>query len=93
MPTYDYQCKKCGNIQEEFHSINDKPSILCKVCNSECEKIFSTGGTFLLQGNDWPSTNARLKQSMLAKNSRMNSKMIEKHHAGESVNSISDLKR
>jgi len=93
MPTYDYRCLSCSNVQEEFHSINDKPKILCKACNSECEKIFSSSGSFILKGNDWPSTNAKLKQSMLEKNSRMKSKMSEKHLSGESVSHISDLKR
>lgn len=93
MPTYDYVCNSCGFIQEEMHAVSVTPDIKCKECNSDCEKQFSPNGSFILSGNDWPSTNFRMKKAMLDKNAKMKSKMIDKTHAGEAVTKISDLKR
>ena len=34
MPTYDYECRECGQIFESFHGINESPQIVCKKCHS-----------------------------------------------------------
>lgn len=42
MPAYDYQCNSCGNVQEEFFKVSDKPEIVaCVKCGSEAGKILS----------------------------------------------------
>lgn len=40
MPTYDYQCLKCGKIEEKIHGMNDTPSYVC--CNSAMKMYFGT---------------------------------------------------
>ena len=55
MPTYDYECKKCKNIQEEFHGILEKKKIKCNECGSVCKMKFSSSGQFVLKGVVWPS--------------------------------------
>jgi putative FmdB family regulatory protein len=32
---YDYECEKCGHIQEESHSMKDSPVIKCEKCKSK----------------------------------------------------------
>ncbi len=91
MPTYEYKCKVCGNIQEEIHNISELPQVKCLVCNGECEKIFATRGNFVLKGCDWPSQSARIKQQMLEKNKRMKLKMIEREKSGEGVTRVSQI--
>jgi putative FmdB family regulatory protein len=39
MPTYDYQCQDCGEVQEEFHSMSSDPEIKCDKCSSPCQKV------------------------------------------------------
>ena len=34
MPTYDYECRECGQTFESFHGMNETPRIACKRCNS-----------------------------------------------------------
>lgn len=34
MPTYNYECEKCGNVQEEFHGMMESPKIKCTKCKS-----------------------------------------------------------
>ena len=57
MPTYDYYCEQCDITQEEFHSITDKPKILCPKCNEQMEIIISGGLGFILgegfPGKEW----------------------------------------
>ena len=91
MPTFDYQCRKCNHIQEEFHSISSEPEILCSECGSKCEKNFTMNGNFILKGDNWPSRDYRMKQDMKRKNSKMKGTM--KDRKCEAVTSIKDLKK
>jgi putative FmdB family regulatory protein len=92
MPTYEYKCKSCENVQEEFHSFSITPQIKCNDCGADCEKIFSTGAGFVLKGGDWPSQNFKLKDQMSKKNAKMKTKMVERENSGEGVTKLADIK-
>ena len=49
MPLFDYECEKCGNIQEELVRMNDSsPEIVCTKCkNKKMKKCLSRPGMFL----------------------------------------------
>lgn len=50
MPTYDYNCEKCGPI-EIFHSIMDDPHTVCPECGTEgLQRMISAGGAFIMKG-------------------------------------------
>ncbi len=52
MPLYEYQCCKCKNVIEEFHSINNiKETINCK-CGYTAKRIISKT-SFILNGKGW----------------------------------------
>ncbi len=52
MPLYDYECKSCGNQQEEFFKIDDKPdSVTCHKCMGIADKVLSSG---MVLGDDMP---------------------------------------
>jgi len=93
MPTFDYQCSSCKNLQEEFHSISATPDVKCEECGAKCEKIFTATENFILKGGGWPSKDMKEKRQMTEKNSRMKGKMKEREHAGEAVRNIGDLKK
>jgi putative FmdB family regulatory protein len=40
MPSYDYSCN-CGNVQEEFHSMKETPTVKCKKCGAKMSKTIS----------------------------------------------------
>ena len=44
MPIYEYQCKKCDKIFEEFHGVNDKAPEKCMECGGDLKRIFSPVG-------------------------------------------------
>ncbi len=40
MPTYGYECLKCGNAFEVFQKVNDSPITVCPDCGGETTRIF-----------------------------------------------------
>ena len=59
MPTYEYKCKKCGNIFEKFQSITENPIKKCKNCDGEVYRLISKNGNFILKGSGYYSTDNR----------------------------------
>lgn len=59
MPIYEYQCKKCNNIFEIFHKIDEECKVSCPNCLGPTIKLISATN-FILKGsgfyiNDYPS--------------------------------------
>ncbi|AKH76426.1 zinc ribbon domain-containing protein [Leptospira interrogans] len=52
MPTYDYKCKACGQIFEQFHSMKDDPIKDCHLCGKkgEVERMISNGSGIIFKG-------------------------------------------
>ncbi len=92
MPTYEYQCKECGNVQEQMHGITATPKVTCEICSGDCERLFSLNKNFVLKGNDWPSQSFRMKDQMKKKNDKMKTKMIERERSGEGATKLADIK-
>lgn len=61
MPTYEYECEKCGNIFEEFQSINAEPLKKCKKngCDGTIKRLFSSGAGFIFKGSGFYITDYR----------------------------------
>lgn len=63
MPIYEYQCIKCGNIDEAIQKISDAPKLHCSKCAGDLHKLISQS-TFHLKGSGWYVTDyAKNKQS------------------------------
>jgi putative FmdB family regulatory protein len=41
MPTYEYECQKCGHVFEVRQSFSDAPIAKCETCNGKVRKLFS----------------------------------------------------
>lgn len=52
MPIYEYCCKDCEQIFEEWQKNHDDISVNCPVCGGEAERIISNT-TFVLKGTGW----------------------------------------
>ena len=52
MPVYEYQCTKCGQIEEAFQKIFDAPLETCPHCKGHLKKLISQS-TFHLKGTGW----------------------------------------
>jgi putative FmdB family regulatory protein len=53
MPTYDYQCQKCGFEFERQQRITEDPIKTCPECNSRQAKRLLSAPNFILKGGGW----------------------------------------
>lgn len=51
---YDYQCEKCGHVQEVEHGMTEKPKIDCPKCKST--KVYKKLGGHQINMGDHPGT-------------------------------------
>jgi putative FmdB family regulatory protein len=51
MPTYEYECKKCGHQFERHQRMEDKPLSHCPQCGGRIERLISGGSGFILKGS------------------------------------------
>lgn len=58
MPTYDYECKKCG-IFEEFQSITAEPMKKCPECGGPVRRLISGGAGVIFKGSGFYATDYR----------------------------------
>ena len=52
MPVYEYQCTKCGQIQEAFQKISEPALTTCSHCKGNLTKLISQS-SFHLKGSGW----------------------------------------
>ena len=52
MPIYEYECTKCGKIEEALQKFSDKPLTKCKHCAGKLTKLVSHS-SFHLKGSGW----------------------------------------
>jgi putative FmdB family regulatory protein len=51
MPTYEYECKKCGHNFEVFQSMSDEPLKHCVKCGSEVRRLIFGGAGIIFKGS------------------------------------------
>lgn len=61
MPTYEYECQKCGHRFELFQAISNPPRKTCVKprCRGRVKRLLSTGGGLLFKGSGFYATDYR----------------------------------
>jgi putative FmdB family regulatory protein len=59
MPTYEYECSKCGHAFEQFQSMRDEPLKKCPVCKGKVKRLLGTGSGILFKGSGFYQTDYR----------------------------------
>jgi putative FmdB family regulatory protein len=60
MPTYDYQCSKCGHRFEEFQSMTAKALRKCPECGKAAlERLIGAGAGVIFKGSGFYQTDYR----------------------------------
>lgn len=59
MPTYDYECTKCGHSFEAFHSMAAEPVAKCPECRGKVRRLIGTGAGILFKGSGFYQTDYR----------------------------------
>lgn len=67
MPIYEYECTKCGQIEEAIQKFSDRPLTKCKHCSGKLHKLVSHS-SFHLKGTGWYVTDYAGKSGNAASN-------------------------
>ena len=59
MPTYEYECQKCGHRFEEFQSMKDAPLTKCPECKGKVKRLIGAGAGFIFKGSGFYITDYR----------------------------------
>ena len=61
MPTYTYECKKCGHEMDLFHAMSASPRVKCKECGGACRRLIGTGAGIIFKGSGFYETDYKTK--------------------------------
>jgi putative FmdB family regulatory protein len=78
MPTYQYECTKCGHTFEAFQSIMDKPLSRCPECKSAVRRVINGGLGVIFKGSGFYSTDNKRGSALSAGNGNSKDKPPEK---------------
>jgi len=61
MPTYEYECPKCGKTFEIFQSMKDEPLTKCptKGCRGKVKRLIGKGAGLIFKGSGFYITDYR----------------------------------
>lgn len=59
MPTYEYECRKCGHTFEKFQRISDPPAKRCPSCRGAVRRVLGGGAGLLFKGSGFYITDYR----------------------------------
>lgn len=92
MPTYDYECRKCGHVFEKFHSMTAKPRVRCPECRAVAKKMLGVGAGIIFKGSGFYETDYRRKSGSPPSSETSDSKPKEttKSETGKSETGKSD---
>ncbi|MFA6078650.1 MAG: FmdB family zinc ribbon protein [Candidatus Omnitrophota bacterium] len=62
MPTYDYECEKCGNKFEIFQKMSDKPEGECPKCKGKSHRLIGGGQGIIFKGTGFYETDYKKKR-------------------------------
>lgn len=58
MPTYEYECKKCGHF-EVFQNIKDEKLKRCPACKGTVKRLMGSGAGIIFKGTGFYQTDYR----------------------------------
>src|SRR5678815_2541562 len=59
MPTYEYECEKCGHRFELFQSMSDPVRKRCPKCRGKLRRLLGTGAGLIFKGSGFYTTDYR----------------------------------
>ncbi|MBI1884596.1 MAG: zinc ribbon domain-containing protein [Chlamydiae bacterium] len=59
MPTYQYECQKCGQSFEKFQRMSDRPLLSCPKCKGRVKRLIGTGAGLIFKGSGFYTTDYR----------------------------------
>ncbi len=59
MPTYEYECRKCGRHFDQSQPMSAKPLTRCPQCKGKIRRVISGGSGILFKGSGFYATDYR----------------------------------
>ena len=59
MPTYEYECEKCGHHFDHFQNMSEAPLKKCPQCGGALKRLIGTGAAVIFKGSGFYSTDYR----------------------------------
>lgn len=59
MPTYEYECLRCGHVFERFQKMTDDPVKRCPECRGKVRRRIGAGAGLLFKGSGFYTTDYR----------------------------------
>ena len=59
MPTYEYRCTECEQLQEAFQKMSDPPLEKCSNCGGKLKRLIGTGSGIIFKGSGFYITDYR----------------------------------
>jgi len=56
MPTYTYECCRCGERKELFHGVNEEPDVFCEKCGGRMRRLIGAGAGLIFKGDGFYAT-------------------------------------
>lgn len=56
VPTYEYECQKCGHTFEALQRMTDKPLKKCEKCSGPVKRLISLGSGIIFKGSGFYET-------------------------------------
>ena len=63
MPTYEYNCPKCGHTFEKLQSFSEPPVKKCPKCGKKPERLIGGGAGLIFKGSGFYITDYKNKPS------------------------------
>ena len=63
MPTYEYECRECGNRFEVFQNMSDEPLDKCEECGGAVKRLIFGGTGVIFKGSGFYVTDTKGKSS------------------------------
>lgn len=62
MPTYEYECERCGHVFEKFQSMTEEPVKRCPQCRGKVKRLIGTGAGIIFKGSGFYETDYRSEE-------------------------------
>ena len=59
MPTYEYECLRCGNVFDIFQKMTDEPLKRCPKCKGKVKRRIGAGSGIIFKGSGFYATDYR----------------------------------
>jgi putative FmdB family regulatory protein len=63
MPTYEYECAKCGKRFEMFQMMKDDPITRCHDCKGKVHRLLGGGSGIIFKGSGFYETDYKKKSA------------------------------